>query len=350
MKRICLLLSFVVSTLFVVPSAHAADFNVVCSTSTCSSETLSSFFPSSIVWYPGLTVTKTLHIDNNSSHQIKAIAQNTSTTGDINQVVQFDIVRASDSITLWSGSLYSFYNSGVLTLMQNNTTSADFSFTATMYTTANNSYQGKQTKFDLEMGFEIPSPTLGACAAGKPPAPGGLGLTQQSNTDVKITWSSVSDPVSDYFISWGTNKNADDVGTKSIGKTTETTVSGLNLSAKRYYVKVRAINGCKEGEFSGLQNLGNGPDLFANLNPTATPTPASVLGAQTTQTGQVLGTSTQKEKKENGTSTNSVSKKGKQLGVSTSQKCVDCKWWPLLLFEMVGVIVSILVIRMYFLH
>ena len=77
-----------------------------------------------------------------------------------------------------------------------------------MYTTASNAYQ-KQTKFDLEFGFDIPTPTPSVCTVEKPPAPGGLSLSQQSNTDVKVTWSSVSDPVTGYYISWGTNTGAE---------------------------------------------------------------------------------------------------------------------------------------------
>lgn len=297
-KKVLGLLFIVMLSLIAVSGVSAADFTVTCSTNFCKPNPLSSFYSSSVVWYPGLSVTRTLRINNNSGQPVKIIAQNTSTTGDINQVIQFDILRTSDSVSIWSGSLYSFYTSGVQTLLSSGTTAGDFAFTAQMYTTASNAYQGKQTKFDLEFGFEIPTPTPSVCTAAKPPAPGGLSLFQQSNTDVKVTWSSVSDPVSGYYISWGTNTGADDTGTKSIGKTTEATVGGLTLDSKRYYFKIRAVNGCKEGEFSGLQSIGSGPDLFATVNPTSTPTPVIglVAGAGTTTvTPEVKGASIEKK-------------------------------------------------------
>ena len=82
----------------------------------------------------------------------------------------------------------------------------------------------------------------------------------------------------------------------------------MDLASKRYYFKIRAVNGCKEGEFSGLSSIGSGPDLFATASPTTTPTPiiGVVAGASTTTvTPEVQGASTEK-----GTTNKSNNKEG----------------------------------------
>jgi len=161
MKKITIVILFLIVLLFVVSEVKAADYSLTCTYGSGCSPSLYAFFPASEVWYPGKILTKMVQFTNNSSvnRKIGVQATHTSTSGNIDRVVDL-VITKSDSTILFSNSLNAFYTSGEIALLDSLPahSSETFSFRATMYTTSGNEYQNKTTQFDLIIGF-ISSPT-----------------------------------------------------------------------------------------------------------------------------------------------------------------------------------------------
>lgn len=303
MKKIAAVSLFLAMLLSVVSGVKAADFNLACNSGAGCGPALSAFFPSSETWYPGKTLTKTVQFTNNSSidREVGIQASQTTTSGDVDQVIDL-VITKSDSTVLFSNSLHAFYASGEVLLLDNLASHASetFSFQATMYSTSGNEYQRKTTQFDLIIGLiSSPTPTPSVCTDTMPATPGSVSPNRINDTEVKVTWGTVSDPVTGYRVSWSkdTDTDGDGEGTRSVGKTTETNITGLNLTSYTYYFKVRAINGCKEGDITGISTIGDGTNYLA---PTSTPLLTSptlsssptLLLSPTDQNGQVAGAQT----------------------------------------------------------
>ncbi|MFH0772759.1 MAG: fibronectin type III domain-containing protein [bacterium] len=341
MKKIIVTVLLCVGVFFITQSTFAANYDVTCGASGCVPSSITGFFPASEVWYPGKTNTHTIQITNNSGSTqiVGASAFNiVPSAGDLDQAMHLTITR-SDSSVAWTNSLYAFYQNGETTLLSSlaNNVSETFTFTALMYQTAGNEYQNKQTVFDMYIGFiaQAPSPTptpSTSCSASKPASPGGFSLQTLNNTDIKLTWNSVSDPYTGYKVSWGTNENADSGGgSQSLGKTTQLTISGLDLANKFYFFKVQAINDCNASDWTGGQTAGNGPQpTSTSPSSTITPTPSGGEGFAV-----VLGAAT-----ENATPTptsiiaQTPNGQGQPVVLgATAQKC-NCIWWQILLGEL----------------
>jgi hypothetical protein len=338
----------IIVTLFIfIATAHisyvsAADVTVACSDSSCSPSTSSNFFSASEKWYPNKTATKTLQITNSSStaQVVSNQATNSSNTGSANlpDVIDLTIKRLSDNAVLWAGTLQSYYSNGQFTISSLASGATEtYEYIASMHYSAGNSYQNTKTEFDLLVGFTSTgttiTPTPTPCTAQKPGTPGNLSLTQTNFNTVKASWSGVGDPKTGYYLSWGTTTNAEGAGSRFTSDT-ETTADGLDLGNKRYYFKVRAVNNCTNGDFSGVTSIGSGPDLLA---PTSSPSSSSsssgtsggVLGASTLSTeGSVLGLEDEEATDESGltgTPTVTPTPKGEVKAAATS--CSQLWWW-----------------------
>lgn len=303
MKKIIVVSLFLAVLLSAVSGVKAADFNLACNSGSGCSPALPAFFPSSEIWYPGKTLTKTVQFTNNSStsQKIGTQATKTITNGNLDQVIDL-VITKSDSTVLYSNSLYSFYSAGETILLDSLPAGASetFSYTATMYTTSGNEYQDKRTQLDLVLGLiSSPTPTPTPCTDSSPATPDPVTLNRVNDTEVKVIWGAATDPVTGYRVSWSkdTDTDGDGEGTRSVGKTTETNITGLNLTNYTYYFKVRAVNGCKEGDTTGIATIGDGTNY---LTPTTTPllTPTMVSSSPTLflsstgQSGQVAGAQT----------------------------------------------------------
>ena len=258
MKKIFLLslLTFILSSM--TPSVSAADFNLACSSGSGCSPSLSTFFSSSEIWYPGKTITKSVQFTNTSAtvQKIGTRAINTMTSGAVDQVIDL-VIAKSDSTVLFSNSLYSFYGAGEIVLLADLSAGASetFSYSATMYTTSDNEYQDKRTQFDLVLGLiSSPSSPPAPCDDAVPSTPGPITLSRVNDTEVKIILRMAGNPVTGYRISWSkdTDIDGEGEGTRSVGKTTETNITDLHLLTNTYYFKVRSVNGCKEGTTTGI--------------------------------------------------------------------------------------------------
>lgn len=261
MKKIILLfLVFISCFLFLVPFVRAADLDVTCRGSgICDPVNPGPIFLSSEVWYPGKTISRSIKLLNTSGGSQKIITQseNNVTSGDLSKVITFSIVRSSDNQVIWSGGLDSFYTKGEIELATlGDGVSDTFTYTAAMDAAAQNEYQGKQSKFDLKVGFAgVPagpsSPSAPVCDDAKPGSAPVLTSVSVGTNSVTLFWNAASDPVTYYLATYGTSSGAQTWGNPNVGGSSARsyTVSGLS-GGTTYYFKVRAGNGCKPGDFS----------------------------------------------------------------------------------------------------
>lgn len=104
-------------------------------------------FGTSIVWYPGLSVTKNIVIKNNGSgvQTVSIEAVNKTQTGDLAKVLSFKI----DDKTLQN-----FWDDGQVSLSDlAGGATTTYNLTIKMTNLAGNEYQAKEAKFDLRVGF-----------------------------------------------------------------------------------------------------------------------------------------------------------------------------------------------------
>ncbi len=149
--------------LFVVPSAHAADFSIECGDTQCVPESIGPFFDSSFLWYPSATQTRSIQIKNTSSssqyigHQIGAIT--TSPGANIAQVLTLDVRRQSDMAIVWTGTVWDLYAGTEKKLdFVAPGISETYRYTITMQNVGNE-FQGKSVQISLDFGYIIPTPT-----------------------------------------------------------------------------------------------------------------------------------------------------------------------------------------------
>lgn len=302
MKKLILSLIFLILPIFlIVPSVLAADLDVTCrGAGTCLPDNPGPIFSPSEVWYPGKTLSKTIQLLNTSGGSQKIItqAQNSTTSGNLTQAFTFSIVRNSDNYVIWSGGLASYYAKGETELATLGDGASDtFIYTAAMDSAAGNDYQGKQSSFDLLIGFAgVPAgggaPSAPVCNDTKPGgAPTLTGAVPGTNS-VTLTWTTATGPLTYYLATYGTSPGAQTYGNPNIGGpgTTSYTVSGLSGGAT-YYFKVRAGNGCKPGDFSNELSATPGGGVVTGPATGFIPgvlgqaTPAAVLA---TQSGEVV--------------------------------------------------------------
>lgn len=149
---ICLLLLI---SFFFSKKVLAADLNINCDSEGCSPTISSGIFPDDH-WYPGRTVNRQIKISNTGTNilTISNRSQNSVTTGNLDNVMLFSIIRNSDNHVIWSGTLHDFYgvdniNLGSLLAGKNE----DYRYTMTMKITAGNEYQSKSTGYNLVLAF-----------------------------------------------------------------------------------------------------------------------------------------------------------------------------------------------------
>lgn len=258
MKTSLLLFLFSIGILIFVRVSYAADLNIKCSETKCSPETIEDFFPETEIWYPTKTYTKRITISNNSElpSRVSAIAHDfiqAKEGADLSKVIQYTIIRESDNEELWTGSLYSFYHSGEVTLIDILAIdrSATFLFKGEMYSTAGNEYQNTNTQFNLifTISNNIPITPQPPCTVRASAIPGSVNLIQGVGNEILVSWGQV-DGVSGYEVSWGTNNDADNKGLKSVGITSETKIYGFDLKASKYFFKIRSVNECARSDWT----------------------------------------------------------------------------------------------------
>jgi hypothetical protein len=259
---------FLFLLLFLPSVAMAADFNVDCSGSGCSSSGVSPLFSSSEVWYPGKVLTKTFSLSNSSgeTREMALKGHRTSASSLLEEVFNLSLVCWSK--VLWSGSLESFYSLEKVDIGTFNPGGlAECSIRASMDPSANNDYQELSSVFDLDLGFwgepsgkkdsESVGQVLGMgdgvsaphCGDSKPGVPGNLNAVALSGGQVSLSWTSPAGSYTYFLVAYSDNETTPKWGNPNVGSGTSYTVSGLG--GGDYWFWVRAGNGCMPGDFSG---------------------------------------------------------------------------------------------------
>jgi hypothetical protein len=291
MKQIVLVVILIASFLLFSHNVFAADVNISCDAEVCTPQTVSEFFSSSFAWAPGTTFSKSIAITNKSKKKFPVVVQASSpqTTGNLDMVIQFTIT-SSNGVTLWDGPLHSFYTYGPIEVSNNLLPgkTQTYTFTAYMYESADDQYQGKETTFNMTIGNYIYVPTTPVpCVAPKPAKPGWFNVSKMSSTDVILYWGSISPPYTGFTVSWGTDQNATSLGTKNIGKTNEILLSGFDLDRRLHYYKVRTMNECAASDYTSILSVGGVPTPTPKPNtPTPTATKAQSIPGSTITSSQ----------------------------------------------------------------
>lgn len=348
MKKALVALTLCLGLLFSSRQVFAADHNFTCTSSGCTPSTVTGFFPSSEVWYPGKTLVKTISVTNQSGEPLDVAvnAQNYTGSPGLDEVVQLTISRSGT--TVWDGSLYSFYRSSPVELQDTlaHGASQTFTFTAFMYEDAGNQYQNKSTTFDMALNFTGGS-SSSDCNAKEPNVPGPLSIDRANDHEVKLSWGAVGGDYTGYRVTWskGTDTDGEGDGSKSVGKTTQTSIGGLELDKYGYYFKVRAVNDCRESQPNGIVFVGKGPDLRqggAVLGASASSSSSSFRVLNAAPTGQVQGEATARNYfKQPGTMATEA-QSGEVAGETTSCKCI---WWQILLTELIVTLIYFWITR-----
>ena len=292
-------------------------------------------FPSSIIWYPGLSVTKPITVKNvgGSTHTTYINTGNSSQTGGIADIYLFKITEGP---TAWYGgtndkTMKNFWDAGNLTLSNIPTgNSTTYDITITMPFSAGNDYQNQTAKFDFTIGFvgttetvtvsgggggAVAGATTTVCNDQKPGSAPILVSAISGTNNVTLNWNKAIDPVSYYLVAYGISPNNNSYGNPNVGdkNTTSYTVSNLSGSITYCFI-VRAGNGCTPGDFSN--QICTTP-LGGTINGIANSFAPNVLGVSTPSAGLA------------------AQKPGEIKGAETVAVCQNCVWWPMILAEAV---------------
>lgn len=155
-------------------------------------------FPSSTVWYPGLSLRNTIEVKNTGG-SIRGLGINSTNTSHTGGMADVLILKVDD------GGHYVFGGNGDKT-MKDFWNEGDFEvanlgpyetktigFTVGMPGSRGNEYQGKEAKFDIIIGFLDQSSVIFTAAAG-----GGGGTTSTSPATGAVL-GAVSNPFTDFF-------------------------------------------------------------------------------------------------------------------------------------------------------
>ncbi|MFW5703303.1 MAG: hypothetical protein ACOCXQ_00520 [Patescibacteria group bacterium] len=158
------IIRLLVLLLVLVPfyQVQAQDLTVTCDApGSCTADSVDPLFDSSTLWYPGLSVTRTILIENKTGlpQTISTKAENESGVGALDEVLILEITQSSSGLIVYSGTLDDFYMQSEVDLaVFQDGTSDEFDFTVKM-ALVGNEYAGSMTQFDLLLDFFAEEPS-----------------------------------------------------------------------------------------------------------------------------------------------------------------------------------------------
>jgi hypothetical protein len=176
---------------------------------------------------------------------------------------------ASRGTLSWTAAANS---SGVATFTVSSTNAGTDTFTFTDSSDSPAVSLGSSSNNNLTLTFTTPSSGSVSCADTAPgSAPKLVSAISPSSSQITLTWTVATDPVSNYLISYGTKSGQYIYGNPNAGGqgTTSSTIGGL-AKGTTYYFVVKAVNGCSSGSYSNELSAVAG----ASPTPTSSPTPS----------------------------------------------------------------------------
>lgn len=135
-------------------SVFAADANISCNFNGCVPNTVTSLFPGSIAWIPGLSVSKTIEVQNITGFKqsVGLYTESITVSGGLDTVLDMTIRQTNGNITIFSGLLSTFFATPSFTLDTLDTSKTEtYIFTITMPSSAGNQYQSQSALFDMKI-------------------------------------------------------------------------------------------------------------------------------------------------------------------------------------------------------
>lgn len=139
-------------------------------------------------------------------------------------------------------------------------------FTISSTTVQTDKFNVREVSQNVSLSQASVNFTSPSCGDSTPKAPTLSEAVSQSSSQIKLSWTAVSDPISYYVISYGTSSGNYIYGNPNVGKQNSYTVGFLSPGTTYYFV-VKAVNGCSSGSYS------NELSQVAGQNPTSTPIP-----------------------------------------------------------------------------
>ncbi len=245
---------------FTLP-AYAADFEITCDSNGCFGAT-DAIFPSSQIWFPGKSLTKSIRVVNNGGNTLTVSnkASNLSISKSLDTVLNLKIDRLLGGASLFQNSLSSFYAASGVDLSTIGANSSDeYLYTVSMNTEAGNELQNASTKFDLQINFAGGAPdggpgtggssssnnTSSTCSATTPAALQNLRVTGYSANTVSLSWDSTS-PTTHYALIFTRLSDGAKYGSTNIGNGNSYTINNIS-GGNEYEFEVFGVNDCAPG-------------------------------------------------------------------------------------------------------
>jgi len=264
MKKITVLLFYcsIVVLFLSSSSVYAADLEVVFENDPLFSQAIDGD------WLPGRSETRWVTVANNSSDDKTVIVETfnkiAAYSEDLSDVLELTITAGGADVygaSLGTKYLTDFYSETELPLsILLAGHSVTYNFIVSLDKSVGNSWQNKDTGFDLRIGFygktvsQTPTPTPGGagCTASAPVDSPVLSITAVGENFVSLSWTAVS-PVTHYLIAYGLSEGDYIYGNPNVGNVLSYAVSGLS-GGTTYYFVVRGVNDCAPGPYSNEVN------------------------------------------------------------------------------------------------
>ena len=218
-----------------------------------------------------------------------------------NHRVELSLAGMTDSNLVINGGIKGASN---LTIQTGN--SGNAANVATFTVSSNSVQTDKFNIRDVDQNVSLSQASVNftspSCGDSTPATPTLSQDLSQSSSQIKLSWTAVSVPISYYVVSYGISSGNYIYGNPNVGKQNNYTVGFLSQGTTYYFV-VKAVNGCSSGSYS------NELSAIAGQNPTPTPipTPTSIPTLSQTATSTQASTFTSSKNSNDQKSKESIS-------------------------------------------